>query len=515
MFNVSDLNPEKLKVAFPSETIKIDGVPYLTRYYITGKNDRKIGEGRSIFLHQFHTSDQGRELHNHPYEGTSYILKGGYWEERFYKNEDGTFSPVTRTFYAPGDTNVLPLNAFHRTDLNDEGEECWTLFITGDRVKSWGFINRETKQFFEYMDKNEARLGSGPHARDEIDGSIASRRAQLDVRMSRGEFAVGDSVDFTLWGEPTSGVVLEVFENGNLFVGDKNGYKTVRRPADLKHSVVVFNVAAGASESDNYGCPDKSWLKNYEQPVLVQQATTLGDIVEVHYTAEQLGGQVAKVGKLFETTALVGAEDGKSAVLDLALLTKSDKPFALISEDKVDQLGCPDRSWLATAQAVEAKDGEDWGSTEYGTDEDDYSDDEDESDYDDGDDDYDGSDEDERFETARKLGDKVLTMGKVGVIVAIDHKDTDLPFRVTFDDGDSYGEWRSNEEVLDAPADAVVPAAAFISGSRVKLVSDFLGRESYVGRTGTVLWANGYGAYRVRLSNKRLVTVQASALQAV
>jgi hypothetical protein len=177
----------------PHEIIRIDGVPYLTRFYLNGKvNSRTTGEQPQFFLHHFHKSDQGRELHNHPYTGTSLILAGGYIEERMSKvsaNID-LFTDVSSATYLPGEVNVIGLEDFHRTDLINPKLGAWTLFVTGTRVSEWGFMNRDSLDYFPYRSKKDERIGAGPHARvkdapnselterQRIDADAAARRAQ-------------------------------------------------------------------------------------------------------------------------------------------------------------------------------------------------------------------------------------------------------------------------------------------------------------------------------------------------
>lgn len=370
MFNVTDLNPEKLKLAFPHETIKIDGEPYLTRYYITGKNDRKVGEGRSIFLHQFHSSDQGRELHNHPYAGTSYILKGGYYEERMYgmgkadvNGEYSEFTEVTRTWYAPGAVNEIQLNAFHRTDLGESGEECWTLFITGDRVKSWGFINRETKEFFVYMDKNEVREGSGPHARDEIDTSIAVRRAETSMKKS-GVFSVGDSVmaKAPFGASKRLGQVLTV-ESIEVEVGFADGNRAWRNAKSVDHADTVFVPLTTAVEQavlkgDYYGCPDRSWLKSFSLPKSVSKPAEPVVVAPPPFKATK--GQPAQhtslgvvlVNNLYPAYGDVSVTDSMGNVLYVKNETLSETKDGFVVNESVDtdSYGCPDRSWMKKHQ---------------------------------------------------------------------------------------------------------------------------------------------------------------------
>jgi hypothetical protein len=132
-----------------SFTITKDGLAYLTRYYLFGKN-REWG---NIFLHHFHRSDMdiGTDglglLHNHPFDwSVGFILAGGYWEER--RQEDGS---VIRRKVKPFTFNFISREDFHRVDLLDEQNGAWTLFFTGSRKNnSWGFWDRITREFIDW-----------------------------------------------------------------------------------------------------------------------------------------------------------------------------------------------------------------------------------------------------------------------------------------------------------------------------------------------------------------------------
>jgi hypothetical protein len=184
----------KLLNRIPHETIKIDGKPYLTRYFLTGKNTRETGERPHLFLHHFHMSDQDRELHDHPYTGLSLILRGGYVEERksvirldLALAQDASnvtksvvqvpvYSEVRVKTFLPGMLNRLRLGDFHRTVLIDEENGAWTLFLTGRRKTDWGFLDRDTEAFYPYEGRNGGRLGRGAHVRAEGDKATAVRR---------------------------------------------------------------------------------------------------------------------------------------------------------------------------------------------------------------------------------------------------------------------------------------------------------------------------------------------------
>lgn len=102
--------------------------PYLRRWHITPR-----GAGPAVYLHQFLRSDDDRALHDHPYESTSILMTGSYRE---HLPEGAVLRPrgsvVQRDAMTP-----------HRVELlrNDAGAEIpvWTLFLTGPRVRDWGF----------------------------------------------------------------------------------------------------------------------------------------------------------------------------------------------------------------------------------------------------------------------------------------------------------------------------------------------------------------------------------------
>jgi hypothetical protein len=119
-----------------------NGKPYLTRWWLFWK-DRAFG---NIFLHKFHQSDLDTDpedgsllLHSHKWISLSFIVYGGYIEER--RNPDNSISVKT---VKPFRFNYLPANTIHRVELLKDA--AWTIFITGKRDKNndWYFWNRTT-----------------------------------------------------------------------------------------------------------------------------------------------------------------------------------------------------------------------------------------------------------------------------------------------------------------------------------------------------------------------------------
>lgn len=99
-------------------------VPYLLRWFI-----RRSKEHGNMYLHHFLRSDFDRALHDHPWDSTSIILKGAYiehsWREKWAVRREGDV------------TSRLAMDA-HRIELID-GKPVWSLFITGPKIREWGF----------------------------------------------------------------------------------------------------------------------------------------------------------------------------------------------------------------------------------------------------------------------------------------------------------------------------------------------------------------------------------------
>lgn len=113
---------------------------YLERYYLAGGPSEE-GEFADVplqvCLHRFARSDEDGALHNHPWEmSVSFILAGGYAEQRKVGVE------IRTNWLFPGDFNFIAQDDFHRVDLIES--DCWTLFISGKKTQSWGFLEGET-----------------------------------------------------------------------------------------------------------------------------------------------------------------------------------------------------------------------------------------------------------------------------------------------------------------------------------------------------------------------------------
>lgn len=104
--------------------------PYLLRWFVIPRNPFF-----NIYLHEFRRSDDDRALHDHPWLfNCSILLDGEYLEH----------TPDGMQYRCAGDWKFRWGRAVHRIQLlqplgRAKPIRCWTLFVTGPRVREWGF----------------------------------------------------------------------------------------------------------------------------------------------------------------------------------------------------------------------------------------------------------------------------------------------------------------------------------------------------------------------------------------
>jgi len=107
----------------PLEVIRSpEGEPYLKRYTCFWTPWFRV------YLHNILRSDDDRELHDHPWKFTTYILEGGYLEH----------VPQGTLRRDPGTVVRHEAEDMHRIELID-GKPAWTFVICGPKVREWGF----------------------------------------------------------------------------------------------------------------------------------------------------------------------------------------------------------------------------------------------------------------------------------------------------------------------------------------------------------------------------------------
>lgn len=97
--------------------------PYMFRWWVIPRN-----RFFNIYLHHIVRSDDDRALHDHPWVSLSRCLAGEMQE----LDANGV-----RTVRA-GQWRLRGPRYAHRLVVAD-GASCWTLFITGPRLREWGF----------------------------------------------------------------------------------------------------------------------------------------------------------------------------------------------------------------------------------------------------------------------------------------------------------------------------------------------------------------------------------------
>lgn len=134
---------------------------YLLRWHIIPHN-----RWFNIYLHNIRRSDDDRALHDHPWYNVSIILKGGYWEltpeGKFYRCRWSiTFRKATaRHRLILSKVTIIGAAIYGVTSYV---EDVWTLFITGPKIREWGFWC--PKGFIHWKDfvdrSNKGEIGPG------------------------------------------------------------------------------------------------------------------------------------------------------------------------------------------------------------------------------------------------------------------------------------------------------------------------------------------------------------------
>lgn len=141
-FDFDKLKPHDLKlfcdivgaIRKPDLIIAPDGLPYLYRWHVI-----KEGGPAGVKLHIQVASDPERPLHNHPWDNTSVILAGGYRETLCW-SEGEPDNHNTEVFDRhKGDVIFRRAGQSHRLELPYDYPYTMTLFMTGPRVRNWGF----------------------------------------------------------------------------------------------------------------------------------------------------------------------------------------------------------------------------------------------------------------------------------------------------------------------------------------------------------------------------------------
>lgn len=119
-----------------NERLGLDTCPYLIRW-------RFECPAFSVRLHHWLAPDDDRAPHDHPWSFRTFVLKGGYLDSS-PSGDVHLKAPATRRVPAEHQHTVYP----------DPGG-CWTIIVTGPKVRDWGFwvkgkFKKANKYFLTY-----------------------------------------------------------------------------------------------------------------------------------------------------------------------------------------------------------------------------------------------------------------------------------------------------------------------------------------------------------------------------
>lgn len=150
----------------PYSPIVKHGELYMERFWLfnpypdTGASGADASPWRfpiSVRIHRIVLPDQDRDMHDHPWNARTIILRGVYIEER-ERRQCGmnNWTPTYRIARCAGQTARLDFGEYHRIRRVSEGG-VWTLFITGRYRGTWGFLVNDVKvQWRKYLGIPEA-----------------------------------------------------------------------------------------------------------------------------------------------------------------------------------------------------------------------------------------------------------------------------------------------------------------------------------------------------------------------
>ena len=113
----------------------------------------------SVRIHHILRADTARDLHDHPWNARTIILKGDYVERRRVGMYDMLMAPITKEYLRlPGDTATINYGQYHSIDYVSKGG-VYTMFFTWKYMGGWGFlVNGKKIPWRQYEEANGCRV---------------------------------------------------------------------------------------------------------------------------------------------------------------------------------------------------------------------------------------------------------------------------------------------------------------------------------------------------------------------
>lgn len=119
--------------------------PQLLRWWLIPRN-----RFLNVYLHKIIRNDEERALHDHPWKSVSFLLRGRLGEVRHrYLALLRSYGFHPEALKDHGELRSYEMKKFrpkfrtadyaHRLFLPDPSKPAWTLFITGPKIRKWGF----------------------------------------------------------------------------------------------------------------------------------------------------------------------------------------------------------------------------------------------------------------------------------------------------------------------------------------------------------------------------------------
>lgn len=112
--------------------------PYQADPVTGSRGNRKIRWLPAVRVHHILRADDARDLHDHPWNARTIILKGWYAERRITALVHDSVV-VQQYLRETGDTQSINFGEYHSIDGVSQGG-VYTLFFTWDYVGMWGFL---------------------------------------------------------------------------------------------------------------------------------------------------------------------------------------------------------------------------------------------------------------------------------------------------------------------------------------------------------------------------------------
>lgn len=142
---------------------------YMDRWWLFNPygNDQSLPDGKrhkakyswlpSVRIHHILREDYARDMHDHPWDARTIILKGSYYEDRLFQHKAHPSILKTEEYHRKaGDTATLKFGEYHNITSVSRGG-VWTMFITWKYQGTWGFfVNGRKVPHYDYTDGGAA-----------------------------------------------------------------------------------------------------------------------------------------------------------------------------------------------------------------------------------------------------------------------------------------------------------------------------------------------------------------------